>query len=170
MLSALSEAEFCRKEAARLAAMSLRRASCRCLSGRSRDFSLVTALFCLTVFFGTGAGGCRKMETMVISPLPCLQLACVFSFLLPQKKITNLDSYLLFWAVNWSPVVVLYLLQLVKLHVDVVNGELKQVPEPSQVLRGGSRHGARVLGRKCRMQETLLIAFQLRSTRCPYQT
>lgn len=60
MLSARSEAEFCRNEAARLAAMSRRRASCRCLSGRSRDFSLVITLFCRTVFFGTGAGAFRK--------------------------------------------------------------------------------------------------------------
>ena len=57
MLSARSEAEFCRKEAARLAAMSRRRASCRPLSGRSRDLSLVTKLLCRIVFFGTGAGG-----------------------------------------------------------------------------------------------------------------
>lgn len=68
MLSALSEAEFCLKDAALLAAISRRRASCRCRSGRSKDFSLVTALFCRTVFFGTGAGGFER-EDLTISQL-----------------------------------------------------------------------------------------------------
>lgn len=54
-------------------------------------------------------------------------------------------SHLLLWAVNRPPVVVLDLLQLVKLHGDVVDGELQQIPEPGQVLRGGPRHGAGVL-------------------------
>lgn len=52
---------------------------------------------------------------------------------------------LLLWTLNEPPVVVLDLLQLVKLHGDVVNGELQQVPEASQVLRGGPWHGTRVL-------------------------
>lgn len=56
MLSARSVAEFCRKEAARFAAISRCRASCRCLSGRSSDRSRATD-FPLRVFFGTGGGG-----------------------------------------------------------------------------------------------------------------
>lgn len=56
MLSARSVAEFCRKEAALLAAISRLLASCRCLSGRSRDFSLVIGNFPFGGFFGTGGG------------------------------------------------------------------------------------------------------------------
>lgn len=56
MLSALSVAEFWRNEAALLAAMSRRRASWRCLSGRSKDFSLVMGNFPLGGFFGIGGG------------------------------------------------------------------------------------------------------------------
>lgn len=56
MLSARSVAEFCRKEAALFAAMSRLLASCRCLSGRSRDFSLVMGNFPFGGFFGTGGG------------------------------------------------------------------------------------------------------------------
>lgn len=55
------------------------------------------------------------------------------------------SPHLLLWALNRLPVVVLDMLKLVKLHTDVINGELQQVPEPSQVLRGGSRHGTGVL-------------------------
>lgn len=54
--------------------------------------------------------------------------------------------HLLLRTVYEPPVVVLDLLQLVKLHSDVVDGELQQVPEASQVLGGGPRHGAGVLG------------------------
>lgn len=54
-------------------------------------------------------------------------------------------THLLLWALYGPPVVVLDLLQLVKLHGDVVDGELQKVPEPSQVLRGGPRHGTGVL-------------------------
>ena len=58
MLSARSDTEFCRNDAARLAAMSRRRASCRARSGRSRDFSRVTPLRARRIFFGTGGGNC----------------------------------------------------------------------------------------------------------------
>lgn len=53
--------------------------------------------------------------------------------------------HLLFWTVHGPPAIVLDLLQLVKLDGDVINRKLQQVPEPSQVLRGGSRHCTRVL-------------------------
>lgn len=50
------------------------------------------------------------------------------------------------WALlHGPPVVVLYLLQLVKLGGDVINGQLQEVPESSQVLRGGAGHGTGVL-------------------------
>lgn len=69
---------------------------------------------------------------------------------LPEKKSTTLISpsrtpHLLLWTVYEPPAVVLDLLQLVKLHGDVIDGELQQVPEASQVLRGGPRHGTGVL-------------------------
>lgn len=54
-------------------------------------------------------------------------------------------THLLLWAVSGPPVVVLDLLKLVKFYSDVIDGELQQVPEPSKVLRGGSRHGTGVL-------------------------
>ena len=57
MLSALSVAEFCRTEAARLAAISRLRASCRCLSESPADFSRPPAGLALEGFFGTG-GAC----------------------------------------------------------------------------------------------------------------
>lgn len=57
MLSALSVAEFCLTEAARLAARSLLRASCRCLSPVSEALSRLTAGLDLAGFFGTGGGG-----------------------------------------------------------------------------------------------------------------
>lgn len=56
MLSARSLAELWRKDAALFAAASRLRASCRCLSGRSRDFSLVMGSFPLGGFFGIGGG------------------------------------------------------------------------------------------------------------------
>lgn len=55
------------------------------------------------------------------------------------------SPHLFLWAIYRPPVVVLDLLQLVKFYGDVIDGELQQVPEPSQVLRGGSRHGTGVL-------------------------
>lgn len=55
------------------------------------------------------------------------------------------DTDLLLWALHWLPLVALDLLQLIKLGSDVVDGELKEVPESSQVLRCGSGHGAGVL-------------------------
>lgn len=55
------------------------------------------------------------------------------------------NSHLLLRTVYEPPAVVLDLLQLVKLHGDVVDGELQQVPEASQVLGGGPRHGTGVL-------------------------
>lgn len=61
------------------------------------------------------------------------------------RSVQRRSIYLLLWTVYGPPVVVLDLLQLVKLHGDVVNGELQQVPEPSQVLRGGPRHGTGIL-------------------------
>lgn len=56
MLSALSVAEFCRTEAARLAAISRFRASCRCLS-ESEPLSRLSCDLDLAGFFGTGGGG-----------------------------------------------------------------------------------------------------------------
>lgn len=55
------------------------------------------------------------------------------------------NAHLLLWTVYEPPAVVLDLLQLVKLHGDVVDGELQQVPEASQVLGGGPRHCTGVL-------------------------
>lgn len=55
------------------------------------------------------------------------------------------SPHLLLWAIYRPPVVVLDLLQLVKFYGDVIDGELQQVPEPGQVLRGGSRHSTGVL-------------------------
>lgn len=56
------------------------------------------------------------------------------------------NPHLLLWTVYEPPAVVLDLLQLVKLHGDIVDGELQQVPEASQVLGGGPGHGTGVLG------------------------
>ena len=58
-------------DAARFAAMSLRRASCRWRSGRSRDFSLVIPLFVRRIFFGTGGGNCSTHETNEEKGLGC---------------------------------------------------------------------------------------------------
>lgn len=158
MLSARSDAEFCRNEAARLAAMRRRRASCRCLSGRSRDFSLVITLFCRAVFFGTGAGGCKGKAGITNGSCTKLSEPCTKNthhrahLSTPSHPITAVglwrygDAHLLLRTVYEPPVVVLDLLQLVKLHGDVVDGELQQVPEASQVLGGGPRHGTGVLG------------------------
>lgn len=56
--------------------------------------------------------------------------------------------YLLLWCLHRLPLVVLDLLQLIKLGSDVIDGELQQVPESSQVLRCGSGHGTGVLKRE----------------------
>ena len=56
MLSALSVAEFCLKEAARLAAIRRRRASCRWRSWRSRERSRITPPRPLGGLFGRGGG------------------------------------------------------------------------------------------------------------------
>lgn len=100
MLSARSDAEFCRNEAARLAAMRRRRASCRCLSGRSRDFSLVITVFCRAVFFGTGAGGCRGKG--VITDGSCTKLNKIYT---NKHRSLNYNSYkqTLWWGVFVSP-------------------------------------------------------------------
>lgn len=64
MLSALSVAELCRKEAARLAARSLLRASCRCRSTESRERSFTGCSRERGGFFGIGGGtffsSCQK--------------------------------------------------------------------------------------------------------------
>ena len=57
MLSARSVAEFCLKEAARLAAISRRRASCRWRSWRSRERSRVTPPRPFAGLFGNDGGG-----------------------------------------------------------------------------------------------------------------
>lgn len=56
MLSALSVAELWRKEAARLAARSLLRASCRCRSTESRERSFTGCTLERGGFFGIGGG------------------------------------------------------------------------------------------------------------------
>lgn len=43
------------------------------------------------------------------------------------------------------PAVGLEVVELVKLHADVLDGQLQQVPEPGQVLGSGTRVGVRVL-------------------------
>lgn len=53
--------------------------------------------------------------------------------------------HLLLRTLHQLPLVALDLLQLVKLGSDVIDGELQEVPETSQVLRCGSGHGTGVL-------------------------
>lgn len=67
------------------------------------------------------------------------------------------NSHLLLRTVYEPPAVVLDLLQLVKLHGDVVDGELQQVPEARQVLGGGPRHGTGVLGDIRESVRTLML-------------
>lgn len=62
-----------------------------------------------------------------------------------QKLLNLIRAHLLHRTFDNPPVVALDLLQLVELGGDVVDGELQQVPESSQVLRGGPRHGTWVL-------------------------
>lgn len=122
-----------------------------------------------------GSWWLQEEETMVLGPhISSKTWINLFSFsfhgyINKDNSLKNavicglLLSYLLFWAVNRPPVVVLDLLQLVKLHAYVVNGQLQQVPEPSQVLRGGSWHSARVLGKNERCRKHYLLHFSL----CP---
>lgn len=56
-------------------------------------------------------------------------------------------QYLLLWFLRKLPVVGFELVELVKLHADVFYGELKQIPEPSQVLCCGPWVGIHVLVR-----------------------
>ncbi|KAF3850084.1 hypothetical protein F7725_019803 [Dissostichus mawsoni] len=73
------------------------------------------------------------------------------------------NLYLLLWALHQLPAVALDQLQLIKLGSDVIDGELQEVPEPSQVLRGGSGHGTGVL--KKQQYEMLSCMNQLPSLR-----
>lgn len=69
MLSALSVAEFCLKEAARLAAMRRLRASWRCRSWRSRERSRVTPPRPLAGRFGRGGGHFRSYGKQIESKM-----------------------------------------------------------------------------------------------------
>lgn len=72
MLSALSVAELWRKEAARLAARSRLRASCRCRSTESRERSFTGTPRPREGFFGIGGGtffsSCRERGLAAQSP------------------------------------------------------------------------------------------------------
>lgn len=61
---------------------------------------------------------------------------------------TQVFRNLFLWAFHQLPLVVLDLMQLVKLGSDVIDGQLQEVPESSQVLRCGSGHGTGVLSRQ----------------------
>lgn len=72
--------------------------------------------------------------------------------LLPTRNLSlDLPSALvhahlpLLGGLHQLPAVGLEVVELVKLHADVLDGQLQQVPEPGQVLGGGTRVGVRVL-------------------------
>lgn len=83
---------------------------------------------------------------------------CEFKCETSEQKLLNLiRAHLLHRTFYNPPVVALDLLQLVELGGDVVDGELQQVPESSQVLRGGPRHGTWVLQQSQAFKHLLFI-------------
>lgn len=68
--------------------------------------------------------------------------SCFMRNLMDGKKCI---SHLFYRTLNKPPIIGFDLLQFIEFRGNIIDGELQQVPEPGEILRGGSRHGAGVL-------------------------